>query len=105
RESVPRGRQVAELERLVTAFASAGRAGFQVITLDDVPRHGRIAALVVGLGERDVFYVPVAHEQERCLEVRDVLQRFAASLQSAKPSKLGFTQRAVSLPLRAQGPA
>jgi DNA polymerase-1 len=103
RESVTVVRQVAELERLVTAFASADRAGFQVITLDDVPRHGRIAALVVGLGERDVFYVPVAHEQERCLEVRDVLQRFAASLQSAKPSKLGFNQKADYLALRAHG--
>jgi len=103
RESVTVVRQVAELERLVTAFASADRAGFQVITLDDVPRHGRIAAFVVGLGERDVFYVPVAHEQERCLEARDVLQRFAASLQSAKPSKLGFNQKADYLALRAHG--
>src|ERR1700737_4318544 len=103
RESVTVVRQVAELERLVTAFASADRAGFQVIPLDDGPRHGRIAALVVGLGERDVFYVPVAHEQERCLEVRDVLQRFAASLQSAKPSKLGFNQKADYLALRAHG--
>src|SRR5207302_1743545 len=96
-------RHVAELERLVTALASADRAGFQVITLDDVPRHGRIAAFVVGLGERDVFYVPVAHEQERCLEARDVVQRFAASLQSAKPSKLGFNQKADYLALRAHG--
>ena len=68
-----------------------------------MPRHGRIAAFVVGLGERDVFYVPVAHEQERCLEARDVLQRFAASLQSAKPSKLGFNQKADYLALRAHG--
>src|SRR5256885_2028512 len=103
RESVTVVRQVAELERLVTAFASADRAGFQVITLDDVPRHGRIAAFVVGLGERNVFYVPVAHEQERCLEARDVLQRFAASLQSAEPSKLGFNQKADYLALRAHG--
>src|SRR5207302_9501870 len=42
-------RQTADLDRLVAAFASADRAGFQVVTLDDVPRHGRIAALVVGL--------------------------------------------------------
>jgi len=96
-------REPAELERLVAAFAAADRVGFQVVTLDDVPRHGRIAALVVGLNERDIFYVPVAHEQERCLEVRDVLQRFAPSLESAKPSKLGFNQKADYLALRAHG--
>ena len=96
-------RETAELERLIAAFAAADRVGFQVVTLDDVPRHGRIAALVVGMNERDIFYVPVAHEQERCLEVRDVLQRFAASLQSAKPSKLGFNQKADYLALRAHG--
>ena len=96
-------REPAELERLVAAFAAADRVSFQVVTLDDVPRHGRIAALVVGLNERDIFYVPVAHEQERCLEVRDVLQRFAPSLQSAMPSKLGFNQKADYLALRAHG--
>jgi len=96
-------REPAELERLVAAFATADRVGFQVVTLDDVPRHGRIAALVVGLNERDIFYVPLAHEQERCLEVRDVLQRFAPSLLSAKPSKLGFNQKADYLALRAHG--
>src|SRR5712691_1624515 len=96
-------REPAELERLVAAFATADRVGFQVVTLDDVPRHGRIAALVVGLNERDIFYVPLAHERERCLEVRDVLQRFAPSLQSAKPSKLGFNQKADYLALRAHG--
>ena len=102
-ESVTVVRQAAELERVVAAFAAADRAGFQVITLDDVPRHGRIAALIVGLNEQDIFYIPVAHEQERCLEVRDVLQRFAASLQSATPSKLGFNQKADYLALRAHG--
>jgi DNA polymerase-1 len=71
--------------------------------LDDIPRHGRIAALVVGLNEHEIFYVPVAHEQERCLEVRDVLGRFAASLMSAKPAKLGFNQKADYLALRAHG--
>lgn len=96
-------RETPDLDRLIAAFAAADRVGFQVVTLDDVPRHGRIAALVVGLNERDVYYVPVAHEQERCLEVRDVLQRFAASLQSAKPSKLGFNQKADYLALRAHG--
>jgi len=96
-------RETTDLERLIAAFAAADRVGFQVVTLDDVPRHGRIAALVVGLDEREIFYVPVAHEQERCLEVRDVLQRFGPSLQSAKPSKLGFNQKADYLALRAHG--
>jgi len=96
-------RESAELDRLIAAFAAADRVGFQVVTLDDVPRHGRIAALVVGLNEREIFYVPVAHEEERCLEVRDVLQRFGPSLQSARPSKLGFNQKADYLALRAHG--
>src|SRR5205807_3115098 len=96
-------RQPAELERMVTAFAAADRAGFQVVTVDDVPRHGRIAALVVGLDEHQVFYVPLAHEQERCLELRDVLGRFAPSLRSARPSKLGFNQKADYLAMRAHG--
>ncbi|TMF96480.1 MAG: DNA polymerase I, partial [Chloroflexi bacterium] len=77
--------------------------GFQVVTLDDVPRHGRIAALVVGLNEREIFYVPLAHEEERCLELRDVLRRFGPSLQNAKPSKVGFNQKADYLALRAHG--
>jgi len=72
-----------------------------VVTVDDVPRHGRIAALVVGLDQ--VFYVPLAHEQERCLELRDVLGRFAPSLRSARPSKLGFNQKADYLAMRAHG--
>jgi DNA polymerase-1 len=45
----------------------------------------------------------VAHEQERCLELRDVLRRFAPSLQAAKPSKIGFNQKADYLALRAHG--
>src|SRR3982075_1146765 len=50
-------RDPAELERLVAAFAAADRAGFQVVTLDEVPRHGRIAALVIGLNAHEIFYV------------------------------------------------
>jgi len=96
-------REARELDQLVTAFTAADRAGFQVVTLDDVPRHGRIAALVVGLNEGDIYYVPVAHEQERCLEMRDVLARFGPSLQNATPSKLGFNQKADYLALRAHG--
>ena len=102
-EAVTIVRQPAELDRLVAAVAGADRAGFQVITVDDVPRHGRIAAIVVGLNERDVFYVPLAHEQERCLLPGDVLPRFAPGLRSAKPSKVGFNQKADYLALRAHG--
>src|SRR3982075_2352250 len=50
-------RETAALERLVAAFAAADRAGFQVVTLDEVPRHGRIAALVIGLNAHEIFYV------------------------------------------------
>ena len=96
-------REPADLDRLVTEFAQAERAGFQVITVDDVPRRGRIAAIVVGLDERDIYYVPVVHEQEQCLEVRDVLDRFAPALRSPRPSKLGFNQKADYLALRAHG--
>jgi DNA polymerase-1 len=102
-ESVTVIRETGDLEKLIAAFAAADRAGFQVVTLDDVPRHGRIAALVVGLNEHDIFYLPVSHEQERCLELRDVLRRFAPSLQSTRPSKLGFNQKNDYLALRAHG--
>src|SRR5438132_1010413 len=102
-EAVAIVREAAELERLVAAFAAADRAGFQVITLDDVPRRGRVAALVIGLDDHAVYYAPLAHEQERCLELRDVLRRFAPSLQSARPSKLGFNHKTDYLALRAHG--
>ncbi|MDQ6711852.1 MAG: DNA polymerase I, partial [Candidatus Dormibacteraeota bacterium] len=102
-ENVTVIRETGDLENLLAAFAGADRAGFQVITLDDVPRHGRIAALVVGLNEHEIFYVPVAHEQESCLELRDVLRHFTPSLQSARPSKIGFNQKADYLALRAHG--
>ncbi len=102
-ESVTVIRESDDLEHLIAAFAAAERAGFQVVTLDDVPRHGRIAALVVGLNEREIFYVPLAHEEERCLELRDVLRRFSPSLQNARPPKLGFNQKADYLALRAHG--
>src|SRR5438067_2273266 len=48
-ESVTVIRESDDLDRLIAAFAAAERVGFQVVTLDDVPRHGRIAALVVGV--------------------------------------------------------
>src|SRR5205823_10986086 len=93
-EAVTVVRESGELERVVAAFAAAERAGFQVITLDDVPRRGRIAALVIGLDEHEVYYVPLAHEQEPCLDLGEVLRRFAASLGRARPAKLGFNQKA-----------
>ncbi len=96
-------RERADLDKLIAAFASADRAGFQVVTVDEIPRHGRIAALIVGLNERDIFYVPVAHEEERCLEPKDVLRRFTPSLQTATPRKIGFNQKADYLALRAHG--
>ena len=102
-EAVTIVRESGELERLVAAFAPADRAGFQVITLDDVPRRGRIAALVVGLDEHAIYYVPLAHEQERCLDPGDVLRHFAASLAGDRPSKLGFNQKGDYLALRAHG--
>src|SRR5438874_10641887 len=70
-ESVTVIREAADLENLVAAFSTAERAGLPVVTLDDVPRHGRTAALVVGFNEREIFYVPLAHEEERCLELHD----------------------------------
>jgi DNA polymerase I len=102
-EAVTIVREPAELERLVAAFGAADRVGFQVVTLDDVPRHGRIAAVIIGLNEHDVYYVPLAHEQERCLELKDVLNRFAPALRSPKPSKIGLNQKGDYLALRAHG--
>jgi DNA polymerase I len=102
-EAVTIVRQPAQLDRLVAAFTAADRAGLHVVTLDDVPRQGRIAALVIGLDEHDVYYVPLAHEQERCLELKDVLSRLTPSLSAAQPSKLGFNQKADYLALRAHG--
>ena len=102
-EAVAIVREAAELERLVEAFAAADRAGFQVITLDDVPRRGRVAALVIGLDDHAVYYAPLAHEQERCLDPREVLQKFAPSLSSDQPSKIGFNQKGDYLALRAHG--
>ena len=102
-EAVAIVREAAELDRLVAAFAAADRAGFQVITLDDVPRRGRVAALVIGLDDHAVYYAPLAHEQERCLDPREVLQKFAPSLSSDQPSKIGFNQKGDYLALRAHG--
>ncbi|HEY9288102.1 MAG TPA: DNA polymerase I [Candidatus Dormibacteraeota bacterium] len=93
----------ADLDRLLGAIARAERIGFQVVTVDDVPRRGRIAAIVIGLDQQDVAYVPLTHEQERCLDIKEVLNRFASLLRAARPSKIGFNQKGDYLALRAHG--
>src|SRR3989454_48244 len=50
-ESVTVIRETVDLEKLIAAFASADRAGFQAIPRADVPNRGAIPALVVGLIE------------------------------------------------------
>ena len=102
-EAVTIVRDSSALERVAAMFGTAERAAFQVVVLDDTPRRGRIAALVIALDEQRVFYIPVAHEQERCLELRGVLQRFQQSLESPAPSKIGFNQKSDYLALRAHG--
>ena len=96
-------RDEASLDHVMAAFAAAEQVGLQVITLDDTPRRGRIAALVIGLDEHRVFYIPLVHEQERCLELRKVLERFSSSLSSPRPLKIGLNQKADTLALRAHG--
>ena len=96
-------RTEADLERAITAIAGAAVAGLQIVTVDEVPRHGRIAALVVGLDQRQVWYVPVVHEQEACLQLKDVLNRFKGFFEAARPSKIGFNQKADYLALAAHG--
>src|SRR5207237_723459 len=46
-EAVTIVREPGELARLVAAFAAADRPGFEVITLEDVPRAGRVAARAI----------------------------------------------------------
>src|SRR5437868_1372423 len=102
-EAVSIVRTDAELERVLSAMARADRLGFQVVTVDDVPRRGRIAALVVALDQHNVFYIPLVHEQERCLDLKEVLNRISPVLRNARPSKIGFNQKADYLALRAHG--
>ncbi|HEX3629990.1 MAG TPA: DNA polymerase I [Candidatus Dormibacteraeota bacterium] len=102
-EAVSIVRSDAELEQVLAAMARVERVGFQVVTVDDVPRRGRIAALVVGLDQHSVFYIPLVHEQERCLDLKEVLNRFGPVLRNARPSKTGFNQKADYLALRAHG--
>jgi DNA polymerase-1 len=93
----------ADLDRVVASAGMAAQIGLQVVTVDDVPRRGRIAAIVLGMDQHEVFYIPLAHQEERCLGLSDVLRRLTPSLASARPSKLGFNQKADYLALRAHG--
>jgi DNA polymerase-1 len=91
------------LDRLAKAFSAAERAGFQVVLADDMPRRGRLAGIVIGFDERQVHYIPLAHEQERCLDLKDVFARLRPALESDRPLKIGFNQKSDYLALRAHG--
>ncbi len=93
----------AELDSLIARMARAEKLGFQVVTVDDVPRRGRIAALVVGFDQQHVSYIPLVHEQERCLDLKEVLNRIGPVLRNPRPSKIGFNQKADYLALAAHG--
>ena len=96
-------RDLPALDRLVKAFSAAERAGFQVVLADEMPRRGRLAGIVIALDERQVYYIPLAHEQERCLDLKDVLARLRPSLENDRPLKIGFNQKSDYLALRAHG--
>ncbi|TMF57910.1 MAG: DNA polymerase I [Chloroflexi bacterium] len=96
-------RDLPALDRLVKAFSAAECAGFQVVLADDMPRRGRLAGIVIALDERQVYYIPLAHEQERCLDLKDVLARLRPSLENDRPLKIGFNQKSDYLALRAHG--
>jgi DNA polymerase I len=100
-EAVTIVRTDADLDRVLTTAGRAAQIGLQVVTVDDVPRRGRIAAIVLGIDQHDVLYVPLAHQEERCLGLGDVLRRLKPILASARPSKIGFNQKADYLALRA----
>src|SRR5207253_7031905 len=85
------------------AVRAAGRAGFAVSTHREGAGRGGVAALVIGLDDDAVYYAALAHEQDRCLHPRGVLQKFAPSLSSDQPSKIGFNQKGDYLALRAHG--
>ena len=68
-----------------------------------MPRRGRLAGIVIALDERQVYYIPLAHEQERCLDLKDVLARLRPSLENDRPLKIGFNQKSDYLALRAHG--
>ena len=96
-------RDLPALDRLVKAFSAAECAGFQVVLADEMPRRGRLAGIVIALDERQVYYIPLAHEQERCLDLKDVLARLRPSLENDRPLKIGFNQKSDYLALRAHG--
>ena len=88
---------------LLAALEQTTQFGFQVLTQDDVPRRGRLAALVIGLDPERIFYVPLAHESESCLDASPVLERLGPLLSAKNPAKVGFNQKADYLALRAHG--
>src|SRR5919108_1630974 len=96
-------RDQAGIASLAASLEKSGQFGFQVLTQDDVPRRGRLAALVIGLDAERIFYVPLAHESESCLEASPVLERLGPLLSAGNPAKVGFNQKADYLALRAHG--
>ncbi|HYM51043.1 MAG TPA: DNA polymerase I [Candidatus Limnocylindrales bacterium] len=95
-------REPAEVAALVRRLASADRIGLQVVLADEMPRKGRIAGFVLGVDD-EVFYLPTSHEQERCLDLRAVLDQLQPVLTGERPQKTGLNQKADYLALRAQG--
>jgi DNA polymerase-1 len=96
-------RDDAGLRALLERLSRADRFGFQVVLRDDSPRHGRIAALVIGLDAEQVAYIPLVHESEACLDPHPVLEQLRSLLSSPEPAKVGFNQKADYLALRANG--
>ena len=92
----------AEVAALARRLGSAERFGFQVVLADELPRKGRIAGLVVAIGD-EVFYLPTAHDEERCLPLAAVLDELRPVLTAARPAKMGLNQKSDYLALRAQG--
>ncbi|TMD15721.1 MAG: hypothetical protein E6J00_02180 [Chloroflexi bacterium] len=80
-------REQAEVAALARRLGSAERFGFQVVLADELPRKGRIAGLVVAIGD-EVFYLPTAHEEERCLPLEAVLDDLRPVLTAARPAKM-----------------
>jgi DNA polymerase-1 len=95
-------REPAEVASLARRLAAVERFGFQVVLADELPRKGRIAGIVIGLGD-EVFYLPTSHEEERCLPWRAVLEELHPVLASGRPAKTGFNQKSDYLALLAHG--
>jgi DNA polymerase-1 len=96
-------RDLEAVTALAARAAAADEIGFQVVVQDETPRLGHFAALVIALDPENVFYLPLAHEQEPALSRTAVLERLRAILESPRPTKTGFNQKADILALRAAG--